>query len=459
MNMITRRSALRATASMLASPAAVRFSATRISARAQMPVTTSEAALQTSINGPSLDLPIVVKWKSAELGIVYGPNLIVGDGVLYVGDSGSVNALDTLTGNELWRFWSSHGNVEGVAFGHGMVFGNCLERAGSSIQALDATNGTERWRYIPVDAGSWGVVVTDTDVLSYTSDGYIVALDPESGVETRRIPASVSYASGIAIAGNTVYFGSEPQNVISADLLTGAERWRFDLGAEPLSLSIGDDTVFIATGSGQVIAIEATGGLERWRISLGDLQHQDITVGENILLVSSGSSLYTIERDSGALLWTFSSGIENIYRHHSITGDTVYLAGDYLYALDLNNGSEIWRYGLIRDMVGSPWFTIAEETIFIMNDGQRVYAIGNMTPAILAADVSLRGAPSETAIERGTAVAGTEIDAIGAEENRNGVVWYDVTIGGIQGWIPGSAIDPDTLPPSSDVEIVYQPES
>lgn len=113
-----------------------------------------------------------------------------------------------------------------------------------------------------------------------------------------------------------------------------------------------------------------------------------------------------------------------------------------------------WRF-TAEDFVYSP--AVADGVVYVCIGKENLYAIGNLLPTVLTTDVTLRGAPSNSGVERGTAKAGAEISNIGSREERNGETWVEVTIGDVTGWIPLDAIDPTTLPPEGDIEYIYQP--
>ena len=124
------------------------------------------------------------------------------DGVVYLASHESgfdtrdslIYALDSETGDELWRYdavtsvFFSPAVVEGVLYG-GSIAGH--------LYALDAKTGEERWRF-------------------------------QTEKELWRFPTGLGVASTPAVVDGVVYFGTDWSLMFGVDAETGEELWRHE---------------------------------------------------------------------------------------------------------------------------------------------------------------------------------------------------------------------------------------
>ena len=117
----------------------------------------------------------------------------VDDGVVYVGSmDGYLYAVDSQTGRELWKFEAGHPVISTPAvadgtvyFGSGCVGEFCLRRPDSdyNFYALDSQTGQEIWRFKTGGGVASSPLVADDLVYFGSEDQHVYALDRQTGQE------------------------------------------------------------------------------------------------------------------------------------------------------------------------------------------------------------------------------------------------------------------------------------
>lgn len=459
--------------------------------------------------GPSLDAPIIVKW-TYESGAEHGGVSVIENDVAYGGAQGtSVFALDTETGRELWRNDLVGGYLSPM-IDEGLTI---ISSSTGDLIALDAATGAEQWRF---ETGSRALpsVVSDETVYFGAENGAFYALDTTTGAEKWKFQsghtnhpfdirilventtayvtggASVMYAldtetgdqkwrfgtesywlNNPVLEGGVLYFTST-EGIHALDPETGTQRWIVPMDAQRSSGPILDNGVmYVGIGDGPAYAIDAATGEVIWQIFPGGYGATSMAVDADTVTfdVATGGqmfpyyNLHGVDKLTGGQLWR-SEDIWNTM-WPAVAGDGTMVVGEThakatdaphpLYALDTSTGAEIWRIEKVGGFPSTPMFF--NGNVFVSTRPGNIYCIGNLSPAVLSTDVSLLGAPSSNAIQRGTANAGDVISNIGTRDSSSGEEWVEVTIEGVMGWIPMDAIDPATLPPEGEIEYVYVP--
>ena len=166
-----------------------------------------------------------------------------------------IDAANAHTLGFAWEYEarSRRGRVEHGQEATPIVVGGVLYVSGpwGSVFAVDAKTGAERWRYDPQVDGSYarraccdvvnrGVQVWNGRVYVGTLDGFLVALEAQSGKELWRVDTLIDrdtrfytitgppkVAKDVVVIGNSgAEFGVRGY-VTAYDLESGAERWRF----------------------------------------------------------------------------------------------------------------------------------------------------------------------------------------------------------------------------------------
>ena len=180
-----------------------------------------------------------LKWKFKTGDVVHSSPAIA-DGTLLLGSWDSYfYALDAATGHEKWRFKTGedpniHNQVgiqSSAAVMDGIVYFGCRD---SNFYAVDANTGKKLWAYN--NKGSWVIgspALRDGKVYFATSDsGLFHALDAKTGVQSFELDFKQwPMFSSPAIAGDTLYIGSDQGKVFAIDVKNQNVAWSFETEA------------------------------------------------------------------------------------------------------------------------------------------------------------------------------------------------------------------------------------
>lgn len=175
-----------------------------------------------------------LKWKFKTGDVVHASPAIA-DGTVYIGSWDSYfYALDAATGQEKWRFktaddpeFHNHVGIQASAVvGEGMVYFGCRD---ANLYALDSKTGAKKWSFST--KGSWennspalheGKVFFGTSIPSF-----VHAVDAKTGELIFTVETSAPIFSSMAVAGNTLYFGTFDGKLTAVDLKTQKPAWTF----------------------------------------------------------------------------------------------------------------------------------------------------------------------------------------------------------------------------------------
>ena len=183
------------------------------------------------------------KWKF-QTGDVVHASPALADGTIFIGSWDSFfYAIDAATGKEKWKFktgedheiYNQVGIQSSAAVADGMVYFGCRD---SNLYALDARTGEKKWAYN--NKGSWVIVspaVKDGKVYFATSDSALFyALDAKTGAQLFSLKLAWPMFASPAIAGETLYLGSEDGKLRAIDLKSQKIAWEFQTEASKQNL-------------------------------------------------------------------------------------------------------------------------------------------------------------------------------------------------------------------------------
>lgn len=299
------------------------------------------------------------------------PTLV--DGILYVADvNGTVAAVNAENGRRLWR--TRLRNEAGRSF-LGITWGNNVEIGGA-------------------------VGVGGDLVLVGTLDGYVIALDKESGEEQWRSRVSTEVVSAPQSNGQVVIALAIDGRVFALDPATGERRWSYDHAAPLLSLRTNaapvfvGNNVFIAFDNGQLLSFSANDGALRWSVRVGqprgttelerlvDLNSTPVNAGPYLYAAGYNSRLVALSRGSGRVNWSQDlSTFQNI----SVSGGKVIVVdtNSHVHAYDALSGAQAWvNTDLHRRNLSAP--AVVGETVVVADFRGFVHGLSLQTGELIA---------------------------------------------------------------------------
>jgi outer membrane protein assembly factor BamB len=235
------------------------------------------------------------------------------DGVVYFGaGDGHLYAVEARSGRERWRFQAGGRIRTAPAIDAGTAY---LGTLAGRFFALDLATGQERWHFdidgAAMDAADFGfdrsaivssAVLSDDLVVFGGRDGYVYALDRQTGQERWRFNHEVSWAiSSPALQDGTVFTGTSDGRFFQAlDLATGQEQWRFDTqGVSWSSPALAGGVVYFGDSAGYVYALDAATGALKWKYETQGPVFASPVVDEGVVYVGSDDGrLYALAGDT-----------------------------------------------------------------------------------------------------------------------------------------------------------------
>ena len=229
-----------------------------------------------------------------------------GDGYLY--------AVDAASGKVRWRLKTGGRIRSSPAVARGSVF---VGSADGRFYAADLATGRERWHFdtegYRLESAKFGFdrrtiqsspVVAGDLVLFGARDGFLYALDSETGSQRWRYDYKVSWINASpAVSDGVVYVGTSDAHFVQAlDLATGAERWRFEAkGIVWSSAAVAGDAVVVGEGGGLLHVLDRATGKERWQLTLGAGVFSSPVIVDDVIYVGSfDGAVYAVRATSAA---------------------------------------------------------------------------------------------------------------------------------------------------------------
>lgn len=350
-----------------------------------------------------------VQWTYDADGPFWG-SPIVADGSVFVGNAdGTLYALDAASGDERWTLSTDH-RIEGSpAYDDGAVYVGSYDMR---VYAVDAASGEERWRRDLGGLIRGSPTVVDGTVLigvgchnlacapfaeaaDATENGWIYALDAETGETDWRYAVGNEVVSTPAVGDGTVYVGASDDSLYSLDIGSGDVDWTYE--ADDMiwsSPTVAFETIYFGDWSGIVHAVDAASGDERWtadpfaRYISGSVavDEEGVYVGDTPYNTLDDPSthygeLFKFDRRTGDELWSFETDALEVGSSPVVTEDRLYFGThgqterDDLGVYGLTtDGDEEWFIEVGGRGVGSSP-ALVDGTLYFSGTNGRMYAV------------------------------------------------------------------------------------
>ena len=273
-------------------------------------------------------------WVSRPIHLLEFPP-VVAEGRVYVAQQqrGRIYALDAETGKDVWKRNYRRCSASSPTVGKDVIYHSWMQ-------------GVPCPRY-PRDV-----------------EGFIVALDADTGTERWRFRAGAIESSPLLVDG-LLYFGSWDHRIYALDVRGRRPRlrWSYEADAEVnSSAAYANGTVYIGTDGGSLYAVDARTGRLRWRShsfsSFGRREYfyatPTVAYGR-VYIGNTDGTVYAYGARTGRLLWAQNAG-SYVYTAAAVWRKTVYV-GSYdgnLYAFDAATGDLRWRHDAPAAIHGAP---------------------------------------------------------------------------------------------------------
>ncbi len=201
--------------------------------------------------------------------------------------------------------------------------------------------------------------VSDGVVYVGADDANVYGLDAANGGPLWSFQTGDVVRSPATVSNGVVYVGSNDNNLYALDAASGDLLWQHDTGSlvqyAPL---LGDNVVYVPTiseGGRKVHALDAASGAQLWVASQYypfDSGYESgigaSLAGNMLLVIDDSGGLHALNTQTGETNWSFRGDVGTDTPPVAV-GDVVYVtAVNTAYALDLQTGTEVWKYGTDR---------------------------------------------------------------------------------------------------------------
>ena len=114
--------------------------------------------------------------------------------------------------------------------------------------------------------------------------------------------------SSAAIAGGSVYVGSESGELIALNLADGKLKWKYKVneGVGESSPAVAGDIVLVGDLTGVLHAVNAADGKRLWTLkTAGEIKSSPVVAGDRVLVGSYDGNLYCVALKTGKIVWHF----------------------------------------------------------------------------------------------------------------------------------------------------------
>jgi outer membrane protein assembly factor BamB len=186
--------------------------------------------------------------------------------------------------------------------GEWAMFRRDLAHTGNAGTNNVSTNGTLKWTFATGGPIRSSPAVYNGRVYFGSRDGYIYALDADTGAKLWALQTGGWVDSSPVIVGGVVYCGSNDGNLYALDAATGAKRWSFNsrYGVRS-SPAVADGVIYFGNDGYYVYALDAATGEQLWRADTGDMVTSSPAVSKGVVVVGSYDyMLHTFNAKTGS---------------------------------------------------------------------------------------------------------------------------------------------------------------
>ena len=288
---------------------------------------------------------------------------------LFEGDKGSIVQHNNIYANEIYNFKLGDFFIGDVTLRDNYWGDISADDASQKVydKKFDETLGTVSISPAATKIGDTGIIkdikmeklfeftsggyIDSTAAIDETSatlyfgsfDGYLYAIDADSGAEKFRFLAGDIIDSSPAIDETNVYFASWNNNVYCLDKTSGDLKWTYEMNSSSQddhrqsSPLINNGVLYIGGYDGTVYALDSKSGDSIWKFTTnGAIRSSGVIYGDEIIFGSADGTLYGLSQKDGRGRWMIDLG-SPLLSTPLILDDVIFVAakGGALYAINL----------------------------------------------------------------------------------------------------------------------------
>lgn len=230
----------------------------------------------------------------------------------------------------------------------------------TNVWALQLDTGELAWKFATKGGIASAPIVDDSNKLVYfgSEDFSLYAVDYRSGRINWTYATKDRIRSSPRIAHEHIFFGSDDGKIYALGAANGRFLWAFDLGAPVRGRPyVTNDLVIAGCESGEIIALGLSGS-RKWsyRARRGVISSPFVDEAEGICYVgSSDGFMYALDVSNGFNSWRFRTNGPIISSPVAHKGLLYFGSADgYLYAINSQTSREKWKFSIQKPIVSSP---------------------------------------------------------------------------------------------------------
>jgi outer membrane protein assembly factor BamB len=311
--------------------------------------------------------------------------------------------------------------------------------AASAVAVVLNGSGTPaasvRWTYMTTASIDSPPAVADDSVYIGSDNGYLYALDADTGKLRWKFKTEGPIESRPAVADGTVYIGSDDGNLYALDADTGSPRWSDYTGIVTSSgPAVAGGSVYVGTHQGKkgrLYALEAATGIILWTYTTaGPIDSSPAVANGAVYVGSDDHDVYALTAGSGHVLWRHQTA-GPVESSPAVAYGLVYAGSDdgTVYALSAQTGDTQWKFPTGADVFPGP--VAAAGILYIGSDNSTVYALNAKTGRLLWTHATEGSMDSSPTVTSATIYVGSDSGTVYALDDETGILRWTGTAGNI----------------------------
>jgi outer membrane protein assembly factor BamB len=251
------------------------------------------------------------KWKYQTKEPVLESSPAVGGGMVFVGDSvGVFHAVNASTGRGVWTY-KTDGEIKSspVIVGDKVLIGSY----DGNLYCFQTHDGKTVWRFKTENYVHGTPAVVNGVAYFAGCDEVFHGIRIADGKEVVKLPAGGNTASSVATNGRAFYFGNFNNEVVSLNLTTRRQAWRYMHPQRQFpfysSAALSDGRVVIGGRDKMVHCLNAATGKAFWTFTTrARVESSPAIAGGKVYVGSNDGRFYVLDLMKGAKLWEFNAG-------------------------------------------------------------------------------------------------------------------------------------------------------
>ena len=277
----------------------------------------------------------------------------------------------------LWTFEAGDGIESTAAVAEGTVYVGALD---GYLYAIDLETGELKWKYQASGEIKSSPTVFRNVVHFGDGMGDFHAVDAETGEPRWTFQAEAEIISSANVGEDRLLFGSYDQFLYCLSTKDGALVWKLETEGYVHGMpAIVNGAVIVSGCDGYLRVINITDGVEQQKIALGDYVAASPAILNNRAYAGTfGNQVLCAGLEDSEILWWYEHPERHFpfYASAAVTEDIVVIGGrdKMVHALEPQTGNPLWIYPARSRVDSSP--VIVGERVFFGTAGGELVALG-----------------------------------------------------------------------------------